>query len=210
MALAIKRRVNTVCIELTRGAVSRPSTTLILPAIIRDTYGIASEDLCGVAVHGASRIFVKFCQASVYEAVVERYQDVTLTVNHSVSVKLNDVSRYYTWVKIRNVPFEADESDLRAAFEKYGTIHTVGRWSERLYAGIPEGTFTLKMTLRQPIPSYVILDDFKSQVMVSYTGQQHTCHLCGAYDHTAAQCEQRQDTSEQEQPHTDAREESAE
>lgn len=46
----------------------------------------------------------------------------------------------------------------------------------------------LKMTLRHPIPSYVILEDFKTQVLVSYAGQRRTCCLCGAYDHMVAMC----------------------
>lgn len=59
------------------------------------------------------------------------------------------------------------------------------------YAGLPDGSFTLKMSLRQAIPSYVYLDDFQIQVMVSYAGQRRTCHLCGDYDHMAAECGQR-------------------
>lgn len=51
-------------------------------------------------------------------------------------------------MKISNVPFEADEADLRAIFEKYGTVHlaTMGTWKHESYAGMPEGSFSLKMT----------------------------------------------------------------
>ncbi|XP_069936407.1 uncharacterized protein [Cherax quadricarinatus] len=89
-------RVNTVCIELTREAVLGPSTALLLPAIICDTYGIANEDLYGVAMNDVSWIFVKFCSAHVYEEVVDKFQEVNLVVNSAVSVKLHDVSHYYT------------------------------------------------------------------------------------------------------------------
>lgn len=57
---------------------------ILLPAIIRDTYGIANEDLCGVAMNGVTRIFVKFSSAQVYENVVDKYQEVNLVVNQTV------------------------------------------------------------------------------------------------------------------------------
>nr|XP_053628568.1 solute carrier family 22 member 3-like [Cherax quadricarinatus] len=63
-------------------------------------------------------------------------------------LRLIDVSRYFTWVKVRNVPFEAYETDLQNVFSRYGTVHvvTVGKWTEGAYAGLLEGTFSLKMT----------------------------------------------------------------
>ncbi|XP_069941920.1 uncharacterized protein [Cherax quadricarinatus] len=204
MAQASRRRINTVCVELIRGAVTGTSMDLILPAIIRDTYGIADEEIYGVALNGTTRIFVKFNLASVYEAVVDKYQEVTLTVNSAVTVRLHDVSRHYTWVKIRNVPFEADDSDIRLAMGKYGTVHmaTVGKWATGPYAGKLEGTYSVKMTLRYPIPSYVVLPEFRTQVFVTYAGQRRTCRLCGSYDHLAALCERRRGNMEQRQRHT--------
>nr|XP_053656676.1 uncharacterized protein LOC128705539 [Cherax quadricarinatus] len=201
MAQARRRRVNTVCIVLTSGAVTGPSMELLLPAIIRDTYGIAKEEICGLALNGTKRIFVKFSSATVYEAVVNKFQEVAIPVNHAVTVRLHDVSSYYTWVKIRNVPFEADASDIRFIMCKYGTIHTItaGRWSAGPYMGIPEGAFSVKMTLRHPIPSYVVMEDFRTQVFVTYAGQRSTCHLCGSYDHLAAQCERRRGDKDQQQ-----------
>ncbi|XP_069949566.1 uncharacterized protein [Cherax quadricarinatus] len=194
MAQTIRRRVNTVCFDLVRGVITPQSAQVLLPLIIRDTYGIADQDLYGVSLNGAFRIFVKLRSTAVYERLVEQYQDGCVDVNSAIRVRLIDVSRHYTWVKVRNVPFEADEADIRNVFERYGTVHlaTAGTWVDGAYAGWPEGTFNLKMTLRHPIPSFVILDDFRTQVMVYYAGQRKTCRLCGAYDHMAAQCERQQ------------------
>lgn len=177
---------------------------LLLPAIIRDTYGIADEEIYGVALNGTMRIFVKFNLASVYEAVVDKYQEVILTVNSAVTMRLHDVSRHYTWVKIRNVPFEADDSDIRLAMGKYGTVHmaTVGKWATGPYAGKLEGTNSVKITLCYPIPSYVVLPEFRNQVFVTYAGQRRTCRLCGSYDHLAALCGRRRGNMEQRQRHT--------
>nr|XP_053628146.1 uncharacterized protein LOC128685623 [Cherax quadricarinatus] len=62
-----------------------------------------------------------------------------------------------------------------------------------MYAGLREGSFTLKMSLRKSIPSYVTLSDFRIQVYVyvTYAGQRRTCRLCGAFDHMAAMCPRR-------------------
>ncbi|XP_069939228.1 uncharacterized protein [Cherax quadricarinatus] len=122
--------------------------------------------------------------------MVARYQDVIKTVNPGVTVRLHDVSRFYTWIKVPNVPFEADESDLRNVFVRYGTVHmaTLGRWRDGPLVGMPEGSFSLKMSLKHPIPSYVVMEDFRTQVYVTYSGQRRTCRLCGMYDHMAAQC----------------------
>ncbi|XP_069957545.1 uncharacterized protein [Cherax quadricarinatus] len=190
MALSVRRRVNTIGIELLRGAISPSSVQVLLPTIIRETYGIQDDEVYGVALNGAYRIFVKLNSTSVYESLVTRFQDVSLDATPAVKVRLIDVSRHFTWVKIRNVPFEADEADIRSVFETYGTVHLAqkGKWTAGAYMGRPEGTFSLKMTLRHPIPSYVVLEDFRTQVMVSYAGQRRTCRICGAYDHMAAEC----------------------
>lgn len=186
MALSVRRRVNTVGIELLRGAISPTSAQVLLPTIIREMYGIQDDEVYGVALNGAYRIFVKLNSTSVYESLVHRFLDAT----PAVKVRLIDVSRHFTWVKLHNVPFEADEADIRRVFEAYGTVHLAqqGKWAAGAYMGRLEGTFTLKMTLRHAIPSYVVLEDFRTQVFVSCTGQRRTCRLCGGYDHLAAVC----------------------
>nr|XP_053642176.1 uncharacterized protein LOC128695525 [Cherax quadricarinatus] len=68
---------------------------------------------------------------------------------------------------------------------------SAGRWATGPYAGMLEGTYSVKMTLRHPIPSYVMLQAFRTQVYVTYAGQRRTCRLCGSYDHIAAQCGKR-------------------
>nr|XP_053652758.1 uncharacterized protein LOC128702506 [Cherax quadricarinatus] len=192
MAQSVRRRVNTVGIQLVRGAISPQAAPVLLPLIIRDTYGIQDEELYGVALNGAYKVFVKLLNTDVYERLVEKYQDVRVDVNSMVSVRLHDVSRHYTWVRVRNVPFEADETDIRNVFKDYGTVHLAqpGKWVEGAYVGYPEGTFSLKMTIRHPIPSYVILEAFRTQLMVAYAGQRRTFRHCGGYDHIAAYCEQ--------------------
>lgn len=69
-------------------------------------------------------------------------------MNTVVEVCLHDVSTYVTWVMVRNVPFEAEEYDLRDVFGKYGMVHaaTKGVWREGPYEGLPEGSI-IKMTL---------------------------------------------------------------
>ncbi|XP_069935601.1 uncharacterized protein [Cherax quadricarinatus] len=193
MAVSLRRRINTVGIELFKGTIMPSSAQVLLPKIIRETYGIQDSDLYGVALNGGQRIFVKLLSATVYESLVTRFQDISLSVTPAVSVRMVDVSRHYTWIKLRNVPFEADEADIRKVFETYETVHYAqhGTWVAGAYAGFPEGSFNLKMTLRHPIPSYVYLQDFRTQVMVMYPGQRHTCRLCGEYDHIAATCDKR-------------------
>ncbi|XP_069946825.1 uncharacterized protein [Cherax quadricarinatus] len=193
MVFSVRRRVNTVGIQLVRGAITPENEQVLLPKIIRDTYGIADKDLYGVALNGAYRIFVKLLYEPVYEQLVEQFQDLCVDVSPDVHVRMVDVSRQYTWVKLRNVPFEADATDLRSVFRRYGVIHMAkqGMWVAGAYVGLPDGSFTLKMSLCHAIPSYVYLDDFRTQVMVSYAGQRRTCRLCGEYDHMAAECGQR-------------------
>nr|XP_053649711.1 uncharacterized protein LOC128700494 [Cherax quadricarinatus] len=121
------------------------------------------------------------------------FQERKMAVNSAVEVCLHDVSTYVTWVKVRNVPFEAEEYVIRKVFGKYGTVHAVtkGVWREGPYEGLPEGSCTLKMTLKQPIPSYVHLEHYRTQVFVHYAGIRKTCRLCNSYDHMAAQCSRR-------------------
>lgn len=137
---------------------------------------------------------MKFLSGTVYESLVNRFQDVSLVGTPAVRVRMIDISRHFTRIKLRNINFEADEEDIRRVFEEYGTVHLAqhGKWVSGAYAGLPEGTFTLKIILRHPIPSYVYLQNFKTQVMISYAGQKRTCRLCGEYDHIAVSCGKRQ------------------
>nr|XP_053647550.1 uncharacterized protein LOC128699066 [Cherax quadricarinatus] len=193
MVVGVRCRINTVGIELLRGTINQDSALTLWPLIIRETYGIEDCDLYGVALNGNYRMFVKLLSSQVYEDLLAHYQDVAIEVNEDILVKMVDVSSQFTYVKLRNVPFEANEADLRSVFGKFGTVHVAqqGKWTAGAYVGYPEGSFSLKMTLRQPIPSYVFLEEFKTQILVTYAGQRRTCRLCDGYDHIAAECVRR-------------------
>ncbi|XP_069955169.1 uncharacterized protein [Cherax quadricarinatus] len=186
------RRVNTVCVAFTQGSLSVSTMHALMPCIIRDVYGIPNEELYGVALNGMSRMFIKFLNAGFYNKIVETFQERRMVVNSAVEVCLHDVPTYVTWVKVRNVPFEA-EYDLRDVFGRNRTVHaaTKGVWREGPYEGFPEGSFTIKMMLCQSIPSYVRLEKYRTQVFVHYLGQRKTCRLCNSFEHMAAQCPRR-------------------
>ncbi|XP_069937214.1 uncharacterized protein [Cherax quadricarinatus] len=70
------RRVNTVCVEILQGSLLDHNVDVLLLQILQDTYKISNDDIYGVSVNGASRVFVKFTTSTVYEDVVQRYQDL--------------------------------------------------------------------------------------------------------------------------------------
>lgn len=135
------RRINTVYIELLRGSLSPATKNVLLPAIIRDLDGIPNEELYGVALNGMKRVFVKFLRASFYSSVVEEYQERRMCLNSTMDVCMHDVSTYYTWVRVRNVPFEATKFGIEDVFSNYGVIHEArgGVWRDG-YEGLPEGS----------------------------------------------------------------------
>nr|XP_053638567.1 uncharacterized protein LOC128693117 [Cherax quadricarinatus] len=120
MAERTGRRINTVCIELVRGTLSGATINVLLPGIIRDAYGIPNEELYGIALNGLTRIFVKFVRAGFYTRIIENYQEQRVSVNSAVDVVLHDVSKYFTWVKVRNAPYEATAYGLQEFFSSYG------------------------------------------------------------------------------------------
>lgn len=189
MASSLCRRVNTVGIELLPGSIIPEVSQVLLLQIIRDTYRIADEELYGVALNGAVRLLVKLLSSQVYEALVERYLGVVMDFTDIVWVRLVDISKHYTWLKLRNVPIEVDETDLRKYCVKY--VAQQGKRVDSAYAGLPEGTFSLKISLPHLVPSYVYLSDFHKQRMVTYAGWRRTCRICGEYDHVAAECGRR-------------------
>lgn len=125
---------------------------------------------------------------------MDEFQERRMSVNSTVEVCLHDVSKCYTLVKVRNVPFEATLYGIQGAFSSYGTVHSasMGVWRDGLYAGLPEGSYTLKMSLRWPILSYVTLTGYRTQVFIHYAGQRERCRLCDSYEHMVAQCTRRQ------------------
>lgn len=79
MTYRVGQRINTVCIQLVRGTLTGATMHTLLPAIIRDAYGVPNEEVYGVALNGMTRVFLKLNRTGVYDRLVDEYQERKVT-----------------------------------------------------------------------------------------------------------------------------------
>ncbi|XP_069191986.1 calphotin-like [Procambarus clarkii] len=146
--------------------------------------------VCGVQLVSEHRAVVKFCSTAVYRDFVDCYDGRTFTLpGGGGSVIVSDRCSETTYVAVHGAPFEFPDSLLQRHFNRYGRVLSVrmnavssGRWK-----GIPNGTRTVALRLKDSIPSSLQLLGF--MVRVFYGGQPRTCFRCGLLGHQAAGCD---------------------
>ncbi|KAL9698623.1 hypothetical protein quinque_002064 [Culex quinquefasciatus] len=76
---------------------------------------------------------------------------------------------------------------------KYGKVVAIkdDLWEVGFVKGKKNGTRTVRMVVKKPIPSYVLVAS--EQAFVSYPNQQHTCKSCSKPVHPNKKCSVRKE-----------------
>ncbi|KAG5869402.1 hypothetical protein JTB14_026277 [Gonioctena quinquepunctata] len=91
-------------------------------------------------------------------------------------------------VKIHRIPLEVPESEIRNAMAYFGTIESITNdmWKNLRFKCYNE-TKLIRMEMRRPIPSYIIIAGVK--YWITYPGQQRTCRKCNSTEHEVKDCD---------------------
>lgn len=92
------------------------------------------------------------------------------------------------FVTVRDAPWELPDDLVRQRLEQYGIVHSIRRAFNQslLPEKVPDGRRVLRMTVEQPIPSFMKFGPYL--VRIFYPGQPRVCWKCGSPDHFGRDC----------------------
>lgn len=108
-----------------------------------------------------------------------------------VQVIIKDPGVQEKFIRIADFPVNVNLDIVKTRLREFGTVLNIRRerykaTEEHDYIECYNGFITVRMTLNQPIPSYLMIGDYK--VYVRYSGQLQTCRVCNQTGHLGAQC----------------------
>lgn len=91
-------------------------------------------------------------------------------------------------VKVRDLPPQWENDLIVKTLMQYGKVVAIkdDLWEVGFVKGKKNGTRTVRMVVKKPIPSYVLVAS--EQAFVSYPNQQHTCKSCSKPVHPNKKC----------------------
>ena len=124
---------------------------------------------------------VVFASVDVMEDMVH---DGLTFRTHPIQFKMPSV---YKWVTLLDLPYGIPEGAIKTVLSKFGQIAHVRLES---YMGLYTGTRQIKMEVKTPIPSRVVVAGHPCTIF--YRGQIRSCFRCSQTGHEAKNCPQKQ------------------
>ena len=156
--------------------------------VLFDRMKIRNHDILGVQNLNRSKIVIKMNSNTVFENVMREFEDRILVFSSTRQVKVINLSASYSYVSIRNAPFEMDDGVLINILSRYGKVDSVrhNKFSVGPFEGLYNGVRTAKMRIRENIPSSCTISGHNVSFM--YNGQVKTCFKCGLNGHLVKDC----------------------
>ena len=124
---------------------------------------------------------VVFASVDVMEDMVH---DGLTFRTHPIQFKMPSV---YKWVTLLDLPYGIPEGAIKTVLSKFGQIAHVRSES---YMGLYTGTRQIKMEVKTPIPSRVVVAGHPCTIF--YRGQVRSCFRCSQTGHEAKNCPSKQ------------------
>ena len=109
--------------------------------------------------------------------------------SHQIQFKTPSI---YKWVTLMDLPYGISEGEIKTALSKFGQAAHV---KSEVYMGLYTGTRLVKMEVKKPIPSRVMVAGHLCTIF--YRGQVRSCFRCNLTGHEAKNC-----PSKQNAPHS--------
>lgn len=139
--------------------------------------------------HGSRRYHLKFKAGGRVEELVKLG---VLSIEYASVVRkvsLSSSGLGLKFVKVKNVPIEVSNADVRLLLSSYGEIDQVSedKYSKgSVFEGLYNGTRIVKMIVAENIPNVRKIGGV--QVYIEYSGQKPLCFICASGDHLVAGC----------------------
>ncbi|KAK3909280.1 Transposon TX1 uncharacterized 149 kDa protein [Frankliniella fusca] len=160
---------------------------------MKEELGVSVCDLVSVEHEfGARRVHFKLKDGAKVEELVMEDGGERLFVYEDGSkrkVTLSCAGMGLRYVRVRNLPLEAGEEELKKILSEYGRVLECVREQygpKSVFPGVLTGVRVARMQLRRHVPNYLRVAN--CEVYVEYVGQPRTCQRCGSTGHLRAAC----------------------
>ena len=180
-------KTNTIGITYTEGFIKDEHFGHILESVL----DIPEEEVFAIDGRGEGRFIFKVTTEARYVNICENFVGRELEIEPGFKYRVDDISANKTRVCITRVPFELSNDMLQDMLQQYGKVHkcqdyyrSYGKYTE--FKG--SGNRIAWITLKQPIPQSIDINQIKNNILVDYPKQPSTCHKCGIVGHLAREC----------------------
>ena len=156
--------------------------------ILFESMAIAIDTIAGIQTLSRNRVIVKMRVHDDFEKLMRKYEDETVVLG-ALSAKVVNLSVSYTYVSVRNAPFELEDGTIQNFLSRYGKVDSMrnNKYANGPFEGLLNGVRTVKMKIRENIPSSCTIQGHNISFM--YNGQVRTCFKCGLIGHMVKDCD---------------------
>lgn len=186
-----KNRENTFRVEF--GNLPKKPTSEEVHTFVGRQLGLTRAQLVKIQLSYSDECaFIKVTDLSIAQNVVETHDNKhdfeVKGVKHKIRIRMADGA---VEVRLHDLSDNISDRQISNHLNTYGEVLSVQdlMWSDKHYfPGLASGIKLVKMILKQPIKSYIIIDG--ETTYVTYPKQRQTCKHCGEYMHTGISCVQ--------------------
>lgn len=185
-------RKDTITLNFERDLLRRPLSGELC-RWMKEEIGVSVQDLRSVEYEfGSMRIFLKFKSGEKIDGILEKNngeRKMKLDNGEVTKVMLTSNGHGIKTVRVKNLPSEICDSELRKVLSEYGQVGPIEheKYGPKSYfAGLLTGVRIVRATLQKNVPSYIKVGG--EEAYVTYFGQAETCHSCGQIGHKRAGC----------------------
>ena len=156
--------------------------------VLLNKMNVNCNDIIGVQNLNRNKVVVKFGSTEGFMNIMEEFEDKMIKINEVEMVRIVNLSNSFTFVSIRNAPFEMDDDLIVGILSRYGKVDSIRKNTFSLgpFKGLLSGIRTVKMKIKGNIPSS--LNVCGHNLTVLYNGQKRTCFKCGQEGHLMKDC----------------------
>ena len=173
------RRENEIGITYVEGKIEDDHYEVIIEKLLK----INEQEVVGIDDRGDTRFLFEVSTKERYEQIIKDFTGRDITIERGFIIKVDDISSYYTQVKISRVPFKINNEMLGKSLETYGEVEKInnyykafGKYKDKL---IRSGYRLAQIRLKKPIPQSLLIKQTQTVIYIKYNNQPFACNKCG-------------------------------
>ena len=186
-------RENEIGITYVEGKIEDVHYEVIIEKLLK----INEQEVVGIDDRGDTRFLFEVSTKERYEQIIKDFTGRDITIERGFIIKVDDISSYYTQVKISRVPFKVNNEMLGKSLETYGEVEKVknyykafGKYKVKL---IKSGYRIAQIRLKKPIPQSLLIKQTQTVIYIKYNNQPFACNKCGWEGHRERDCTTRKE-----------------